>query len=371
MQNDFEWRSESADPTPQKLSEVDDRLTAGEALRRARRGEHLLYQGDYRNAGQLLAAMDRRIVSQRRKVPRSPLEAFRMERQAREEEHQVLSRLIVALDRSYRLLLRRAPDVSEACRSAWGTAKRPLTLVSLKMLHGMMGAREWYRKGLEVPGLQGRLHPHYGVFFPTRSEYLPLLLAAPSPERKRVFDIGTGTGVLSFILLQRGASGVVATDVDPRSVACARENAERLKLEDRFQVIERDLFPEGQADLVVCNPPWIPEPPKNRLDRAVFDPENRFLCEFLAGLADHLSAEGECYLFLSNLAELIGLRPPNFVPDLLGESGLTLEWSRAAPAQHPKARDPSDALHEVRSRETTTLYCLAGHNSPPSSRSNG
>lgn len=352
------WRSESGEPPPERVSPIDDRLNAASALRQTERGEYLLYQGDYRNARQLLAAMGRRIAKPNRSAG-SPLEIFRAERRVRAHEHRVLSRLVVALDAQYRLSLARAPDTREACRAAWGPPQTPATLVPLKTLLGVIGAAEWYRQGLAVPGLEGRIHPHYGVFVPTRQEYLELLLAAPPPLGKSVLDVGTGTGVLSFLLLQRGASSAIGTDIDPRSVACARENAARLGLADRFQAIERDLFPEGRADLIVCNPPWIPEQPKSRLDRSVFDPESRFLRAFLEGLAEHLTPAGEGYLLLSNLAEQLGLRPPDFLTGHFDKAGLELKWTRSAPARHPKAKDEADPLHAVRSREVVSVYRLA------------
>ncbi|HZH14531.1 MAG TPA: class I SAM-dependent methyltransferase [Archangium sp.] len=352
----FTWRSESGEPAPSRLSPVDDRLTADAALKRVRRGEHLLYAGDFHNAKQLLGAMGRRLPEPR--GARSPLEAFRAERRARQLEHETLSRIVVALDRSYRLELKRAPDVAEACRQVWGEPDADKTVVSLKTLLGMLGAAEWRRKGLEVPGLQGKLHPHYGVYLPTRTDYVELLLSVTDVRGKKVFDVGTGTGVLSFLLLQRGAASVTATDIDSRAVACARENAERLSLSKRFEVMEGDLFPPGKADLIVSNPPWIPEPPKNRVDRAVFDEDNRFLSGFLEGLAGHLNPGGEGLLVLSDLAVLLGLRDVGWLDQELARCGLTVKWKQSAPARHSKAKDKSDPLHAARSREVTTLYGL-------------
>jgi methylase of polypeptide subunit release factors len=147
--------------------------------------------------------------------------------------------------------------------------------------------------------------------------------------------------------------------VEPRAIACARDNAERLGLAGRFDVEERPLFPEGTADLVVCNPPWIPEPPKSRLDRAIFDPGLSFLRAFIEGLPAHLSKGGQGYLLLSNLAELLGLRPPEVLPTLLEQAGLSVVWTHTAAAKHPRARDTAEPLHALRSQETTTLYCLA------------
>lgn len=349
------WRSESDEPAPKRIGRGDDRLTALTALRRVRRGESLLYEGDFHNAKQLLGAMGRRLPAPPR--ARSPLEAFRAERRTRQLEHETVGRILVALDGAYRLNLGRAPDVAEACRWVWGEPEAETTLVSLKQLLGMLGAAEWRRKGLEVPGLKGKLHPHYGVYLPTRTDYVELLLEV-DPRGKRVFDVGAGTGILGFLLLQRGAASVVATDIEPRAVACARDNAERLGLASRFEALLADLFPEGKADLVVCNPPWIPEPPKNRVDRAVFDEGSDFLRRFLEGLGAKLEPGGEGLLILSNLAVLLGLRPAGWLEEQLARARLAVQWTRSTPARHAKAKDTSDPLHAVRSREVTTLYCL-------------
>ncbi|NTX35911.1 class I SAM-dependent methyltransferase [Myxococcus sp. CA051A] len=335
---------------------VNDRLSADTALKRVRNGEFLLYSGDFHNAKQLLGALGRRL--ERASNARSPLEAFRAERRARQLEHETLSRIVVSLDRDYRLALARAPDVAQACRQVWGEPETEFTVVPLKQLLGMLGAAEWRRKGLAVPGLTGLIHPHYGVYLPTRTDYVELLLWLPLLKGQRVFDVGTGTGVLSFLLLQRGAASVQATDCDSRAVACARENAEQLGLSKSFQVAEADLFPEGKADLVVCNPPWIPEPPKNRVDRAVFDEDSQFLRRFLEGLPAALTPGGEGLLILSDLAVLLGLRPSGWLQEQFTRCGLTVKSSRSTVARHSKAQDTSDPLHMARSRETTTLYCL-------------
>ncbi|MFY2562893.1 50S ribosomal protein L11 methyltransferase [Corallococcus terminator] len=352
----FTWRSESDEPSPARLHAVNDRLSADTALKRVRNGEFLLYSGDFHNAKQLLGALGRRL--ERASNARTPLEAFRAERRARQLEHETLSRIVVSLDRDYRLALARAPDVDLACRQVWGKPETEFTVVPLKQLLGMLGAAEWRRKGLAVPGLTGLIHPHYGVYLPTRTDYIELLLWLPMLKGQRVFDVGTGTGVLSFLLLQRGAASVQATDCDSRAVACARENAERLGLRKSFQVSETDLFPEGKADLVVCNPPWIPEPPKNRVDRAVFDEDSQFLRRFLEGLPAALAPGGEGVLLMSDLAELLGLRPSGWLQEQFTRCGLTVKWSKSTAARHSKAKDTSDPLHMARSRETTTLYCL-------------
>jgi methylase of polypeptide subunit release factors len=359
------WRSESGTPAPASLHPVDDRLPASTAYGRIRSGEFLLYTGDYRNAQQLLRALGRRLERLHERdlknhAPASLADAFHAERRARLREHDFLSRVLVPLDASYRLELKHAPDVAEMCRQIWGPPDAPRTVVALRELLGMIGASEWRKKGVPVRALGGeRIYPYYGVFAPTRQEYLELVAAAPFPERvERAFDIGTGTGVLALVLAARGAQRVVATDQDPRAVACARENVAKFKATGRVEVLQADLFPEGTADLVICNPPWIPAQPRTPMDRAIFDPDSRFLNGFLSGLRAHLTARGQGWLVLSNLAELLGLRPEGALEQAFSQAGLGISWTREAQPKHPKAYDKSDPLHAARSRERTRLFCL-------------
>ncbi|MHB8417448.1 MAG: methyltransferase [Myxococcales bacterium] len=344
-----------APPPPERVQPVDDRLTAGAALGRLRRGDWLLYRGNFKNARQLLAALGRRLEPGR---PRgTSLEIFRAQRRARLREHDLLSRLLVELDAEHRLLLRDAPDVSEACRWRWGEASG--RLVSLRELLGVTGAHGWYREGVAVAGLRGRLHPHYGVFLPTRPEYPELAAAIPDPSGKLVADVGSGTGLLGFLLLQRGAARVVATDIEPAAVASALEDAGRLGFADRFEAHQRDLLPEGRVDLVVCNPPWLPAEARTALDRAVYDPGDRFLRGFVEALPSHLAPGGSGWLWLSDFAELVGLRPASLLPGLAASAGLALEPVARASPRHGKARDTADPLHAVRGREVVTLYRLS------------
>jgi methylase of polypeptide subunit release factors len=350
-------RTESDEPGPTRLLDVDDRLTADAALKHVRGGAALVYRGDFNNAKQLLAAMARRLPKPRPTA--SPLEAFRAERRARAVEHDTVSRLLVGLDAKYRLQLARAPDVAQACLDVWGPATED-SLVPLKTLLGMVGAAQWRAKGLAVPGLKGRLTPHWGVYAPTRTDYVELLASAGDVTDARVLDVGTGTGVLSFVLLQQGARHATATDVDPRAVACAQANAAALGLSTRFEALEADLFPPGDApyDVIVSNPPWLPEAPKNRVDKAVFDEGGRFVRELLSGAAARLAPGGQVLLLLSDLAVLLGLRPADWLAGQLERAGLTLASRVDRPASHGKARDRSDPLFAARSREVTTLYRL-------------
>ena len=151
---------------------------------------------------------------------------------------------------------------------------------------------------------------------------------------------------------------IVATDQDPRALACARDNLARLGLVRQVGVVQADLFPPGSAPLIVCNPPWLPARPSAPLEHAIYDEDSRMLRGFLAGLAGHLAPQGEGWLILSDLAEHLGLRAPGELQALFDSAGLVVLGRETARPRHPKAADPGDPLHAARAKEVTSLWRL-------------
>jgi methylase of polypeptide subunit release factors len=360
------WRSERSATPPERVLVADDRMTADAAYRLAAAGTALLWRGDFQNARQLQQALARRVD---RKAPRgkpaqSLLDAFHQQRQQQAQRAELLSKLLIPIEADYRIPLRRAPEVLEACREAWGEAAASdgLSVVSLRELQGLIGAHEWRRKGVAVAALGDRIHPHYGVFSPIRGEYLELVARAPLeqlPSRALAFDIGTGTGVLAALLARRGFARICASDRDPRALACARENLARLGGKARIEVIDVDLFPPGRAALIVCNPPWLPGQPSAGLEHAVYDPDSRMLRGFLGGLGAHLEDGGEGWLIMSDLAERIGLRQPDQLETLIAAAGLKVLGRLDTRPQHKRAADRDDPLYPARAAEVTSLWRLA------------
>ena len=370
------WRSERGAPPPKRVVLADDTTTADTAYRLACEGTALLWRGDFHNARQLLQALARRAdqtPTRKRKKAAQPVpvvDAFHMHRLAQSQRARMLGMLLIPFNADYSIPLRRAPDVAAACAEAWGPVDPAVgaSVASLRELLGVTSAHEWRRVGVEIAALgegpNNRIHPHYGVFSPVRGEYIHLVATAhlpkPSPGQALVaFDIGTGTGVLSAVLARRGVSQIVATDQDPRALACARENLAQLGVADQVQVVQTDLFPNGQASLVVCNPPWLPARPSSPIERAVYDEGGRMLKGFLEGLTAHLAPKGEGWLILSNLAEHLGLRTRAELLEAFERNGLRVVSRIDAKPQHPKAADASDPLAEARSREVTSLWRLA------------
>ncbi|ALM86334.1 class I SAM-dependent methyltransferase [Bordetella sp. N] len=408
------WHSESAAPPPRRVVVADDTMTADTAFRMVNEGTALLWRGDFQNARQLLQALTRR-MDNRKKATAAPTgkkakqakaaarptdakaslniaaaapagaktaqdmaaaaptgkknaledfpHAFHLHRQARAQRARALNLLLLPFDAGHVLPLRRAPDVREACEQAHGPATQPY-VASLRELLGLVGAWQWRQQGVPVPALGGaHIHPWYGVYSPVRGEYLDLIAQAPLPpaataEQGLAYDIGTGTGVIAALLARRGVPRVVATDQDPRALACAKENLARLGYAKQVQVEQADLFPAGRAPLVVCNPPWVPAKPSAPVEYAVYDPDSRMLRGFLAGLAAHLTKDGEGWLIISDLAEHLRLRSRETLLEWIADAGLEVVGRLDARPRHGKVQDVDDALHAARSREVTSLWRL-------------
>ncbi|MES2583179.1 MAG: class I SAM-dependent methyltransferase [Pseudomonadota bacterium] len=385
------WRSERGAPPPKKVVLADDTITADAAYRLACEGTALLWRGDFQNARQLLQALVRRVVQPAKRTQRKqtakvamaanatstkPVESvFNLHRQAQAQRARVLGMLLIPVNADLSIPLRRAPDARQAFTEAWGPAgaEAGVSVLSLRELMGLISAHEWRKKGVEISALgeapNNRIHPHYGVFSPVRGEYVDLVATAlkDSPGTKSAvkkpaidiaFDIGTGTGVLAAVMARSGIAHIIATDQDPRALACAQDNLNRLGVAEQVQVVQANLFAEGLAQLIVCNPPWLPARPGSPIEYAVYDEGSRMLLGFLNGLTAHLAPGGEGWLIMSDLAEHLGLRSRAQLLAAIENAGLTVVGKLDTKPIHPKAQDATDALHAARAAEVTSLWRL-------------
>lgn len=368
------WHSENGIAPHKKIQIADDTLTADIAYRLACEGTAILYRGDFQNARQLLQALVRRVDKPTKKSKRvdklkkektkSPLDTFNLHRLAQSQRARILGMLLIQVNADHSISLRRAPDVQQACLDVYGE-QADSYVISLRELLGVISAHEWRKNGVPILARGDEpicVHPHYGVFSPVRGEYIQLVCNASWPKavstNSLAFDIGTGTGALSVVLAMRDIQKIIATDVDDRAIACAQDNIDRLDLSSQIEIQKTDLFPEGKAALIVCNPPWLPARPSSPLEHAVYDPESRMLKGFLAGLKEHLLPEGEGWLILSDLAEHLGLRTRVELLEWIEQAGLRVQKREDTKPQHKKVFDQTDALHAARSAEVTSLWRL-------------
>ncbi len=374
------WHSENGIAPHKKVVTGDDTLTADDAYHLACEGTAILWKGDFQNARQLLQALVRRIDKPSKKskragkrvdkagdiaVKKTAKDIFNQHRLIQSQRARILGTLLIQCNSDHTIPLRRAPDVTQACLEAYGSVSESY-VISLRELLGVISAHEWRKNGLPIladgDGEPIFVHPHYGVFSPVRGEYIELVCNAPLPKQldqeSIAFDIGVGTGVLSIILAMRDVQKITATDQDNRALACAKENIALLNLGSQIEVVKANLFPQGKASLIVCNPPWIPARPSSTLEHAVYDPDSQMLKGFLSGLKEHLLPQGEGWLILSDLAEHLELRTRQELLAWIDGAGLVVLGKVDTKPKHPKASDDSDMLHFARAAEITSLWRL-------------
>jgi len=124
-------------------------------------------------------------------------------------------------------------------------------------------------------------------------------------EGDRVLDMGTGSGV-NGIVAASGSRTVLAVDVNPAAVACARDNAERNGVADRVEVRESDLFQNtpGRFDLIIFDPPFRWFRPRDMFERGTADQNYRTLTTFFDQASDHLEPGGRILLSFGTTGDI-------------------------------------------------------------------
>lgn len=116
-----------------------------------------------------------------------------------------------------------------------------------------------------------------GVLIPRpETEELVYRIAETAPRGVRILDVGTGSGAIAITLVKLvKESEVVAIDISREALAIAERNAERLGA--RVDFVEADALGDlshlGEFDIIVSNPPYIPQSDIVDMRRNVVDYE--------------------------------------------------------------------------------------------------
>jgi release factor glutamine methyltransferase len=95
-----------------------------------------------------------------------------------------------------------------------------------------------------------------------------------APDARRAVDIGCGSGAIAVTWALERRLPVIATDVSPAAALVARENARRLSAPVEFLACDlASALPARAFDLVLSNPPYIPEGDREGLQREIRDHE--------------------------------------------------------------------------------------------------
>lgn len=102
-----------------------------------------------------------------------------------------------------------------------------------------------------------------GVLIPRpETEELVYRIAEMAKRGARILDIGTGSGAIAVSLAKLvPESEVVAIDISREALSIARRNSERLGANVEFVEADAlgDLSHLGKFDIIVSNPPYIPQ----------------------------------------------------------------------------------------------------------------
>jgi tRNA1(Val) A37 N6-methylase TrmN6 len=110
---------------------------------------------------------------------------------------------------------------------------KPDFFANYSFVEGLVSSEEFRKKGMQVFCLNQRMiYPMYGVYMPTSQEYLNLFSNYVSQvsvkDRRRLADLGCGSGILPIILKENGGfkGKVHCFDSIENAVDCAKMNME-------------------------------------------------------------------------------------------------------------------------------------------------
>ena len=127
-----------------------------------------------------------------------------------------------------------------------------------------------------------------------------------------VLDMGTGCGILG-IVAAKNASRVIAIDINPYAVRCAKQNAKTNGVADKMLFIQGDLFTpiktEKKFDLILFNAPYLPTEPSEGtalIEKAWAGGANgrSVIDRFLREVCGHLKIGGHIMLMQSTLSDV-------------------------------------------------------------------
>lgn len=230
---------------------------------------------------------------------------------------------------------------------------------------GMNGARQWYEKGIRYPMVNHPIHPFYGVYFPTRHTHLTLFEQWMDSGKgfHRAADIGTGCGILSFIMHKHGVREIHATDINPNAIYSLQEDIQRLGISHGNYIFpeQADMlgsFLPGPEDLITFNPPWIPGKAENMLDKGCYYPPG-FFERFFGELKKNCPSGTSITLLLSNFALVAGITKEHPIEEALKlfEKDFVLnDYNQRSVREKPsKAKS---WIQSIRNKEKVELFAI-------------
>lgn len=273
-----------------------------EAIQALLSGKQVLVEDLYSNGLDLL----RELSAHLKKT--LPNHSFLEQRTYRTEFRNLSNRILLRV-KEHQLDVKKAPEIG------WLAKLYPELndfFLPFPQVQGLNSAWQWYTNGIQIPGLRNKIHPYYGVYFPTRFEHVTLFdnwLKRYQGPKKSAIDVGVGSGILSLLMVQHGFQKVFGTDINANAIIGLTASMGDTKLSRKIELDFGHLFGKWvkPTELIVFNPPWLPTSKEsNKLDEAIYYNE-RLFPEFFAAAHQRLLPEGQVLILFSNLAQITGV----------------------------------------------------------------
>ncbi|MDD5331276.1 MAG: methyltransferase [Candidatus Nanoarchaeia archaeon] len=132
----------------------------------------------------------------------------------------------------------------------------------------------------------------------------------------KVLDMGCGSGYLALIALEK-TKDVLAADINPEAVNLCKKKGITAIVSDLFSNIK------GKFDLIIFNPPYLPEDPDEDSESKLVTTDNGVIERFLKEVKKYLSVNGKCLMVYSSLSVN--------VPGLAKKNGLKFKILKEEP----------------------------------------
>ena len=323
-----------------------------ETFKNLLQGKHILIDKFYSNGLDLLSELQSYLKK------KYPNQGFKEQRAFR-LEYKKLSNLVLIEINDHKLVVKKSPLIG------WLKKLYPESdnfLLPFSQVQGLNSAWQWYINGVIIPGLRNKIHPYYGVYFPTRFEHLYLFdnwLKRYEGAKKSAIDIGIGSGVLSLQMMKYGFQKSFGTDMNPNAIIGLNESMKGTKLAVKIELDFAHLFGkwEKQTELIVFNPPWLPASHDlNRLDEAIYYNTELFP-EFFEAAKKRLLPEGRIVLLFSNLGQITEVTKGHPIKDELANEN-RFQLDRFFKKSVKKASAKTNRNQYWREREEVELWVL-------------
>lgn len=140
------------------------------------------------------------------------------------------------------------------------------------------------------------------IYEPAEDSFLLEKEVRKRAKGKNVLDVGTGSGIQTLAARKAGAREVVAADIDGKAVNELKKKG--------INCVKSDLFSNvnGKFDLIVFNPPYLPEDEREDAESAVATSGGKkgdeIIVRFLRAAGEHLTEAGKILLVVSSLTPL-------------------------------------------------------------------